>query len=133
MKKLIRLSTIVSLLLMAQLSFAQMEIVGTWKARCPLEKTSAASAERCPLCFAVKIDQSSIEINGFEMSFDPKQVTLNFDGEISTVPYTWNSELWALSFKFKNRDYKFNLLIGSGGNVRVLKDGDGRILLLERL
>jgi hypothetical protein len=67
------------------------------------------------------------------MSFDPKQVTLNFDGEISTVPYTWNSELWALSFKFKNRDYKFNLLIGSGGNVRVLKDGDGRILLLERL
>jgi hypothetical protein len=131
MTKLFRLTLLTSLTIMSQLSFGQNELFTTWVVSCPMEKTNLASGKVSGLC-PVTDDNSGVKISDFEMSIDKNEIKFNMNEVKSTVKYTWDDDINAIEFKYKDLNYKFKVLSSSSGDFIVLKSTEGTIITLVK-
>jgi hypothetical protein len=119
-------------LLLIHSAYAQQNLIGTWKASCPLKYEERTTIRHCELCPAL-IDSTGthLTIQDFDFIVDQTTVTLTRDNvSHEGIPYSWNIEKHIISFSFNGKEY--NLTAHYGDDDVVLLNDDGTMVFLKR-
>jgi hypothetical protein len=112
---------------------SEMYLQGKWTATCPTEITDHASIQQCELCpFVINPDDKSKgETKDIEMTFEKDYLTLNQNGNVTTVPYTRNKDNHSFSFTLNNKLHNFRMFIYN--KQRIIEDSDGLLMVLDKV
>lgn len=110
---------------------AQQNLIGTWKASCPLKYKAQTSVKHCDLCPTL-FDSSKKYLTAQDFDFIVGQTTVTLTKEnvsYGDIPYSWDKEKHIVSFEFNGK--KYNLTTYYDDDNIVLLNDDGTMVLLK--
>lgn len=115
----------------AQSLLSQSALQGEWKGYCNLESTDRATTI-CSLCFFEQLkDKSGVRLISPDLVIRDGMLGIDRSGTISKVPYRYDEDTHMLSFELNGDAQRYKVLLVDADRL-VLRDGEGRLLLLER-
>jgi len=86
----------------------------------------------CTLCPIVKDGKSALKICDFEMEFIKDEIKLTIEDVVTNVKYVWDNSTQSISFEYKDKKYKFTVLMTGDPKSNILKDENGRLITLSK-
>jgi hypothetical protein len=126
---------LIIILFSTQKIIGQVDLSGHWLANCIIEKSDKASIAFCDFCpYSVTENNTSINFKVFEMDFEEDYFNLIIDSVLTKVDYKIEEDIETIEFVFKEKTYRFKILIvfKSSYSNYILKDSDGMLILLEK-
>jgi len=121
------------LLLSAFEAYAQQNLIGVWKASCPVKYMGRTTVNRCDLCPTLPDSaKNHLTVQDFDFIVNQTTVTLTKENvSYGDIPYSWNKEKHMMSFEFKGRNYNFTAY-HDDDNIVLLNNDSTMVLLREK-
>lgn len=121
-----------ALLLLAYEASAQQDLIGVWKASCPVQYKTRTTIKHCELCpTLLDSTKKNLTVEDFDFIVNQTTVTLTKENVSNmAIPYSWDKEKHVMAFEFGGKNYKFTTYYDDG-NIVLLND-DATMVLLKR-